>query len=144
MMAEVTLYYQERADGGRRSGLYVDGSPALGVFVEGGEESDPALLWYLDLVWETDTPPTSQEAARAWLADRADDIRAVLEQTADELEVGIDVDLIPWRREWQTGRGPVCIAVSAMRRFAAVDVGRRVRDLAARWGSLYPSLAPVG
>jgi hypothetical protein len=142
-MAEVRFYYQERADGGRRSGLYVDGSPLLGVFLAGADDPDPKLLWYIDLVWETDTPPADQDEARAWLADRAADIRTLLQGAADELRGGIDVDLVPWSWEGATSHGPVRVSVSAMWRFAAVDVGRRVRELAANWDHLYPALAPV-
>jgi hypothetical protein len=145
-MAEVRLYYQERADGGARSGLYVDAEAVLHRFVPGPDEGeyDPSLTWYVDLVWQTDAPPGSADEAREWVASRADQAAAVLAAAADVLRSGVDIDLVPWQREFSTADGPVRVSVSAMRRYAAVDIGSRLRELAARWADLYPALEPAG
>jgi hypothetical protein len=130
-MATMTFYHQERADGGRRTGLDVDGEAVLHSFAPGNdEESDPTLLWYVDVRISDAAPPTSHEEAAAWLARHADEIQAALSAAAGELGCGIDVDLLPWQFEYRAASEPILVSVSAMRRLAAREVGAKLQALA--------------
>src|SRR5437763_1814329 len=94
-MPEVTFYHQERVDGGRRSGLHVDGQTILHGFIPGGTDRDPALAWYVDVTMDTQTPP-DHASALGWLRQHWGAIRAALTEAANQLTCGIDVDTTPW------------------------------------------------
>ena len=119
-MADVQFYHQERVDGGRRSGVTVDGDAVLHGFVEGSEERNPALTWYADVTLSTPTPPRDATGL-AWLLGHAAEIRAALDDAAEQLSTGIDVDVTPWEFETAGPEGPIRVSVSAMRRFTAVN-----------------------
>lgn len=135
-MTEMRMFYQERADGGRRSGLYADGESVLATFVPGSDEPDPRLLWSVDLVWQVESPPRTDDEAIDWVGDHAEDARAAIAQTAEQVRAGIDPDFYPWQQECPTPGGSVRVIVSAMRRLAGLEVGARLRRLAAEWPPL--------
>lgn len=144
-MAGVQFYHQERVDGGRRSGLTVDGNTVLHGFVPGGEEYDPALEWYADVTIPTQNPP-SESTARGWLAANGQVIRDALVAAAGQLECGLDNSAMPWvgavSVSWPEGQARV--SVSAVRRVSARHVGERLRWLASQeWDSLFPSTTAV-
>jgi hypothetical protein len=141
-MAEVTFYHQERVDGGRRSGLNVDGTSVLHGFIPGGTDRDPALAWYVDVTFTTPTPPT-QATALTWLASHAADIRQSLTEAADALSVGIDVDSMPAEFGRNGAEGPILLTVSAMRRLTGRHVGEKLQHLAEMdLAQLFPILTP--
>lgn len=76
-MADVQFYHQERVDGGRRSGVTVDGTTVLHGFIPGGDEYDPALEWYVDVTLVTANPPT-QVNALTWLNNHKPEIDQAL------------------------------------------------------------------
>lgn len=144
-MAEVTFYHQERVDGGHRSGLDVDGESALQRFVPGGEDSNPALVWYVDVVFTTDAPPPTQEEALVWIEQHEPDVAEALQAAAESLSCGIDTDYAPWRYDFPGRFGSVRVSVSAIRRVAAVEIAGRIRSLTATGVKhLIDSLQPVG
>ena len=144
-MTDVTFYHHERADGATRTGLTVDGSRALERFVPGDEERDPTLRWYVDVTFSSGQPPLTQEAAREWWVDHSAEVRSALEATASRLEVGIDMDFLPWRFEWPGPNGPARVSVSAMRRYAGVEVSRKISQMAGEgWAALSEFLQPIG
>ncbi len=144
-MAEVTFYHHERADGGRRTGLTVDGLRALERFVPGTEDRNPALRWYVDVICSTDSPPDTQEAAVEWLSAHAAEIRAALEEASEQLAAGMDMDSVPWSFERRGADGPMRVSISAMRLHVAADIANRIREfLATDWPQLLGSLLPVG
>ena len=143
-MADVQFYHQERVDGGRRSGVTVDGDAVLHGFVEGSEVRNPALTWYADVTLSTPTPPRDATSL-AWLLGHAAEIRAALDDAAEQLGTGIDVDVTPWEFETAGPEGPIRVSVSAMRRFTARNISQKLRWLAsADWNALFPVSAPVG
>jgi len=144
-MAEVTFYHQERVDGGRRSGVTVDGTPVLHGFVPGTNEYDPALEWYADVTLATANPPT-QANGLTWLNSHAPEIRQSLTEAADCLSVGIDASSMPAEfQRFDAGGRPIRVTVSAMRRLTGRHVGEKLRQLAEMdWAQLFPALTPQG
>jgi hypothetical protein len=143
-MAEVTFYHQERVDGGRRSGVHVEGDMVLQGFVPGSEEYDPVLEWYVDVTVPTATLPT-ETSVRDWLVEEGSAIREALIAAADKLECGIDNNAMPWEIVLQGSAGPSRVSVAAIRRFTGRNIGEKLRQLAATaWGTLFPISTPVG
>jgi hypothetical protein len=141
-MAEVTFYHQERLDGGRRSGLNVDGSSILHGFVPGGTDRDPALAWFADVALETQSPP-SQATALVWLDQHSRELKDALTAAAEQLTCGIDVDSMPWETELPGSAGAIRVSVSAMRRLTARHVGEELKQLASMdWSELFPVMTP--
>jgi hypothetical protein len=140
-MSDVTFYHSERADGGQRTGLLIDGDRALERFVPGSEESDPRLLWSIDVTVPVSDAPATQEAAADWMGQHHTDFKRILERTAEEIEAGIDVDTLGWIWEDQRAEPPFRVSISAVRRFAALDIAKRIRGLTASWDDLRRGLA---
>jgi hypothetical protein len=143
-MSDVQFFHQVRFDGGRRSGVTVDGHTVMHGFVTGNEqEYDPALEWYADVTLASGEPPTDV-TARAWLeTDGGGVIRQALRAAADRLECGIDSGM-PWEAEFPAPAGPARVSVSAVRRLTGREVGTRLRALAAEpWDVLFPTAAPT-
>lgn len=126
----VTFYHQVRADGGRRTGVSIDGSAGVEYFVDPADpdDFDPALRWYVDLTWELPDAPRNQRATRAWYATKLLEIREVLAEVAEVLRAGVDGDLGPWTATISTASGPVRVAVSAQRRIDGVTVAQGIRS----------------
>jgi hypothetical protein len=150
-MATLTFYRQARADGGLRTGIEIDGETLLEDYLPGGQEHDPALLWYVDLRCEGDSLPTEPEAVREWFLENARLIQSGFATCAEELKVGVDSfdqDFRPYeRRIGQTPDGTVLrVCVSAVRRMDARKIAVELRRIGAEWDrSLHalPSLASV-
>jgi hypothetical protein len=144
-MAEVTFYHQERVDGGRRSGVTVDGETVLHGFIPGSNDDyDPALEWYVDVSLTTANPPT-QTSALGWLNDRKPEIEQALAETAEVLSTGIDADSMPAEFERNGTDGRIRVTVSAMRRLVGRRVGEKLLEFARMdWGQLFPVLTPQG
>jgi hypothetical protein len=126
----VTFYHQVRADGGRRTGVSIDGSAGVEYFFDpaGPDDFDPALRWYVDLTWELPDAPRTQRAARAWYATKLLEIREVLAWVAQSLEAGIDCGLQAWVTTAPAASGPVRVAVAAQRRVDGVTVAQGIRS----------------
>lgn len=144
-MAEVSFFYNEREDNGKRTGLAINGERALERFVPGDDERNPGLRWYFDVIYPTNTPPATQEAAIHWFAQHADAIKTSLEDAAIKLENGIDADSTPWSIVRPTPDGPVRVTISAMRRYVAVDISKRILQfLNGDWNEFVSHPEPVG
>ena len=126
----VTFYHQVRADGGRRTGVSINGSAAVEHFVDPADpdDFDPALRWYVDLTWELADGPRTQKAARAWYAARLPEIRQALTGIAETLEAGIDGGLVTWTGTVPTTNGPARAAVAAQRRVDGATVAQGIRS----------------
>lgn len=139
-MAEVTFYHQERADGGRRTGVTVDGDSVAHGFLTGSEEYDPSLVWYVDVTVQTTSPP-SRETALVWLERHTPEIRLALLETAGLLELGIDANSMPA----EFGRKGIRVTVSAMRRLVGRQIAQKLSHFAETdWSLLFPVLTPLG
>mgnify|MGYP005867575247 CR=1 FL=1 len=143
-MAEVILFHQERADGGRRSGLVVDGETVLHGFLPGADEHDPALVWYVDVSLATSAPPTPTNAL-SWLDHHEDEIRNSLTRVADALNLGIDSYSMPAEFTYPGTDGTVRVTVSAMRHVTGRQIGEKLRQFAtAGWAQFFPALTSQG
>jgi hypothetical protein len=139
-MAEVTFYHQERVDGGRRTGVTVDGDSVAHGFVAGSEEYDPALVWYADVTVQSPSPP-NRETALVRLQRHAADIRRALLETAGLLDTGIDANSMPA----EFGQNGIRVTVSAMRRLVGRQISQKLTHFAEMdWSLLFPVLTPHG
>ena len=143
-MVDVQFFHQERVDGGRRSGVSVDGTTILHGFLPGSEEYDPALVWYADVTVPSSNPPTEANAP-SWLVSRGQTIRDALIAAAGKLECGIDNNAMPWELQVPGSDGPIRVSVASVRRFSARSVGEKLRWLATQdWNAFFPSSTYVG
>jgi hypothetical protein len=142
-MDNVTLYYQERVDGGTRTGLEANDGTLLESFHGGADEPDPLLLWYVDVQCRGEFGVlTSSEAGREWLRKYGSYVRKALQLAADQLGAGLDVEFEPWT--WEVPDMPAelsaKIVISAMRRVAALEVAKKLRKLVSDWDRLVQRL----
>lgn len=144
-MPTLSFYRQQRADGGVRTGLEIDGDTVLHRFQGGKGEDDPALLWFIDIRCQGPRLPKNPEQARQWFLDYGEMIRAGLRELAEELRAGIDADAWPVRR--QLPRMPsgvrVTLSCAAARRFEGLRVAVILHELAGNWQSQIQSLREV-
>src|SRR3990172_12151792 len=98
-MTNIDFYRQQRFDGGVRSGIGVNNVTILERFNPGRRESNPALLWYIDVRLEGKSLPQDPDAVREWLRRENGFIRRGLSKAADQLELGIDADVLPFMQE---------------------------------------------
>lgn len=143
-MTDISFYRQQRQDGGVRSGLEVDGGIVLHHFQEGRGDSDPALLWFVDVRVKGRNIPRTAEAARAWFAEQKIIIQEGLRNLAEELRAGMDFDSWPLQRPLKgVPRGAqVQIVCSAVRRLKARDIAKILIDIADHWLELLQELEP--
>lgn len=144
-MTKIVFYRQKRRDGGTHTGLTIDGVTAL-ESVEGinWEESDPILLWWVDLRCEGKKLPNRPEEARRWLLEHRELIGEAFEVLADELRAGMDYNT--WPLLWRVPNPPrgvrLVIACEAMYRSDALAMADVLRDTAAHWQEWLERLAP--
>jgi hypothetical protein len=145
-MPTLTFYRQARVDGGVRTGIDVDDETVLHHFQPETSESDPALLWYIDLRCKGERLPSEADDARAWFIDKREWFQRELRRIAEQrLEMGFDAELRPYHEELSDGPkgAEVVVYVSAVRRLTARDIASQLRDLADRWEQILHDLAPL-
>jgi hypothetical protein len=147
-MAQFVLYRHQRDDGGRRTGLEINGTHAWDEYEPGKYDDDPALRWYVDVRGEGNEIPGERDALRQWLLDHADLVDGALRRLADRFEVGFDHDYVPVR--WQIPDAPegvsLEIAVNVARRSDAVRAAEILSALAIDWRRILshiPAMVPV-
>ena len=141
-MADIVFYRQKRADGRIRTGLEVDGR-TVGESLQGGDiNHDPALVWYIDVELNSiDVAVDSEDAAQGWLLEHREAIARALNETAEELEVGTDVDVWPVRRQKPLSSGEdAVITVSAVRRLPLGELSSAIREWAGQFADAVRSL----
>src|ERR1043166_6269077 len=102
-MNKLLFYRQQRVDGGIRTGVEWNGETLLQRFDQ-GQDADPALRWYVDLLFRGKALPTDHEEAQSWLGEQADWVRDCLEELCGEIEVGFDADVLPLKRAYSDTR----------------------------------------
>ncbi len=142
-MRTVTLYRQARVDGGVRTGAEVDGRTVFMHFVPGDDDEDSALLWFIDVQISADNVPSRLELLQQWLVQHDGPVRAVLQEMADDLSLGIDTDGWPFSRSKQFGALLVKVSCSAVRRLESREIALHLRDIAAHWQSYTSQLEAV-
>lgn len=145
-MRTIRFYQQQRSDGGVRSGLGIDDEPVLHEFIAGDEESDPALLWYVDVVAKSSHLPGDAEHAREWFVRHRQEIQQTLRDMAERLTIGLDEgNCWPYSAKL-TGlpRGVAGeVRVSAVRSLREGELARHLRLLADAWEAVLSRLAPL-
>jgi hypothetical protein len=134
-MPKLNFFRQRRVDGGTRSGISVDDLIVLEAFEPGGADSDPALLWYMDVRCEGARLPAQPAAARQWFLDQRGLITGALRELAEDVRAGIDVDAWPpQRRVSPAPKGvEMTIVCSAVRRVAALELAAVLLESATHW-----------
>ncbi len=133
-MKRINFYRQVRVDGGKRTGVEIDGETVLERFEPGNKVEDSALLWFVDVRCSGANLPDEAEAARGWLLDKASTIQAGMMNVAGELRAGIDVSAPISREIPRIGRGvTVQIVCSAIRRLQALDIAKALEEISSHW-----------
>lgn len=143
-MRTITLFKQQRQDGGTRSGIDIDGELLLQRFVRGAEE-DPALLWYVDIRCTGEYLPADGEDARDWLVRHTTALALGLKELAAKISAGVDVDIWPVTHALPPlpDGTSILVVASAMRRLAGRELARHVQGLADTLTDELRSLAPM-
>lgn len=145
-MAQLRFYRQVRYDGGIRTGIGVDEQPIWHDFQAGSEDSDPAILWYVDVIVEGNKLPNDPEESRGWLLAQATPLTNALRAAAERLEIGLD-DSADWPYRVRLNGLPRGvqgeIRVSAVRGLPEGELAQGLSDLADRWEAILERLSPL-
>jgi hypothetical protein len=144
-MGTLAFFRQARVDRGMRTGVDWNETPLLHDFQEGGDEHDPAIIWYVDVEFVGDALPVDAEKARQWLVRRGTTVAAALRSLADDLSLGIDVGSWPVKRAVVgLPRGVTgAISCSAVRRIDCRHIAERLHELADHWRQIIRRLPPM-
>jgi hypothetical protein len=148
LFSNLTFYRQGRVDGGIHTGIDAFDTPLLESVENEApyDESNPVLSWSVEVRCKGQTLPTSGGKARAWFSEHEGDIRSGLAALAEELRVGLDVDLYPylWNKFTSTPTGvELTLACSAYRRSDGMNLARHVRAFADHYGDYLNRLNEV-
>ena len=133
-MKTINYYRQERADGGKRTGVEIDGETVLERFEPGKKTEDSALLWFVDIRCSGDHLPATADEARTWLLKKSALIQAGLGEVANELRAGIDFSAPLSRDISEAGNGvTINICCSATRRLQGREMARVLMDTSDLW-----------
>jgi hypothetical protein len=145
VMSTVTFYRQKRVDGGIRSGIDIDGISVLESFAKGKADYDPALAWYVDVRCQGKNLPDSPEPARRWLLEREETVREALDQLAEDLRAGLDIESWPLHRQIPAAPSGarMTIVCSAVRRINALKISDVLRQVGLNWRKFLTSLQAV-
>jgi len=133
-MSAISFYRQARRDGGIRTGISIDTDTVLHCYDNGGDDSDPALVWFVDVRCEGRRLPDEPALAREWFLSHAQPIKVGLRACAEELRAGIDIGSWPIERPISGPRAVrTRVVCSAVRRLEALDIARILQDVADHW-----------
>jgi hypothetical protein len=139
-MTTINFYRQVRKDGGKRTGIEINGETVLGRFEKGKKPEDSALLWFVDVRCSGRNLPEDPEAARKWLLEKPA-IQNALEKIADELRAGIDFSEPISRKVPNAGHGiTIYIFCSAVVRLQALDMANALAETSSHWVEFITSL----
>jgi len=134
-MSEIAFYRQQRRDGGIRTGLALDQDTMWEHFLDGNNDSDPSLEWFVDVRIAGRRLPRSPREVQRWFLDHAGSMQEALRALADIVSVGIDAN--GWPFQWSAPVSPsgtkLKIVCSFTRRYPALDAARQLLDIAAHW-----------
>ena len=145
VMNTFTFFRQERADGGIRSGIDINGATVLEAFANGKPAYDPTLLWYVDVRCTGKNVPDDPEGARQWLLQQEKIVREALDQLAEDLRAGLDIESWPLHRDVPGApKGArMTVVCSAMRRIDALRIAQILRGIGEKWKTFIISLKAV-
>lgn len=142
-MDKVIFYYQERQDGGTRTGLEGNDASLLESFQAGSDERDPLIVWYVEVECHGEFGDLAAlGAGREWLYRYGGGVRKALQSAANRLGAGLDVELEPWKWDVPDMSETISatVVVSATRRLAALEVAKKLRTLDMDWDRLIQRL----
>jgi hypothetical protein len=145
MATQFTFYHQKRFDGGIRTGVELPTGEEWQHFEPGTDaDSEPALLWYIDIVGRGDGVPQDIAQVVQDLRDHHCDVQRVLNEAADRLSAGVDHSGWPYRVDFPKCWEGVNLTISggAIRRLEALEIADTLRDVSNRWLNLLGSVAP--
>jgi len=142
-MPKLIFYRQQREDGGVRMGIDLNGDRIFERFDRGPGESDPGLIWYVDVILENPDMPTAEDDLRPWLLDQSDIVINVLREMADHVPAGMDPGDWPYHHQRHVGELRLKVICSAIRRLEAREIGARLRDVADHWREYVGVLEPA-
>ena len=133
-MKTINFYRQMRVDGGKRTGIEVDGETVIESFEQGTGSEDSALLWLVDIRCSGDRLPDNAEAVRDWFLEKAPVIKAGVHAVASELQAGIDFDTPVSRPIPNMGNGITAkVFCSAVRRLPALQIAGALAEISSCW-----------
>lgn len=140
-MKTINFYRQKRVDGGKRTGVEIDGETVLERFESRNEDEDSALLWFVDIRCSGSNLPNEAEAAREWLLGHASTIQAGVRNVANELRAGIDF-IAPISREIPNVETGITVQLfcSAIRRLQALDMANALDKISSHWNQFLNEL----
>jgi len=142
-MPELTFFYQQRYDGGIRIGLGVDDELSCERFEPGKEkETDPALLWYVDVIVEAKEQPEDKSQLAGWFVEHEEAIVNELRRAADKVALGMDASPVKYRTKIPSGE-TVHLLLSSVRGLAEGELAENLRQLAAKWRETVERITPV-
>jgi hypothetical protein len=140
-MKTIVFYRQVRVDGGKRTGVEIDGETVLERFERGNETEDSALLWFVDIRCCGSHLPDEAEAARKWLLEKGSIIQKGVSDLVNELSAGIDFSTPISRKIPNVGDGiTIEICCSAIRRLQARDIASFLSEISSRWNEFLNTL----
>lgn len=144
-MSEIVFYRQQRFDKAIRTGIEVNGARSLEYFTPGLAERNPALLWYIDVRLEGEELPSDVDAAREWLQRQIGFIQRGLTEAADQLQVGIDEDILPFRKALDGAPSGISanLIISGVRRLSDGEISSQVRETGEKWLLMLEQLRPL-
>ena len=144
-MERISFFRQERFDGGVRAGIGIDESTVLNSFKRGKSESDPGLMWYIDVQFEGRSLPREAEDAREWFLRNKRLVIESLLNCAEHLEIGLDVDESwPFSQRIKGPRGTQGrLTVSGVRRLAEGELSRKLIETAEKFEESLASMKPL-
>lgn len=134
-MSKLIFFKNVRQDQAVRTGVEIDGVRLLQRFEEGKSPSDPALQWWVDVVFAGKTISEDADHVRTWLIENGSFVQNGLQELAEHLLAEIDEESIPFvRKPQRRPPGLACtVKGSSVRRIRTEDMSKHVRDLAKNW-----------
>jgi hypothetical protein len=144
-MDRISFFRQERFDGGVRAGVGVNDVTVLNSFEPGKSDTDPSLLWYVDVQFEGKALPIEADSARSWLLANSSLVKQGLEQCAEHIEVGLDADdSWPFTQRIKSPRGSQGkVIVSGVRRLAEGELSQKLIETAEGFDETLRNLRPL-
>ncbi len=139
-MSEILFYRQERRDGRIRTGLEISGNLVLMDYMTEGSNSDPSIIWYVDILFTTDSPIDSRENARMFLNDKAVEVSITLQALAERVSKEPGTSLSSMKSEHVTDDFSIVVRSNAMLGMQRSILTDKLLGLANEWCGIISGL----
>ncbi len=135
------LYFRNvRRDGGIRLGVELDGERLFHQFIDGPKvngiwDENPAIDWYIDILFEGKNILGEPEKVRKWLVQIKPFLQKGLAELAQNLLAGVDEDALPLTHTVSHSPPGLQIAfkIMAIRKIRHEDVAKEILHLGKTW-----------